>query len=698
MGMEQKRELSSVDIAALAGELQAYRDSVVEKTYLYPDDSLRIKMRDYDLGRIELLAGVRDLKFVYVASPSHVPDAPERPPNFAKMLRNRIGGSNLVSVAQYEFDRILTFEFSRDGTSTYVIIEMFGDGNVVVCNEDMQVISCLDTVRLRSRTVAPGSTYEYPSSRFNPFTTSFDAFVTAMDDSDSDVVRTLATQLNLGGRYAEELCYRADIPKTTPIEDADSTQYEALFQSLTTLRENITTGNLEPTIYTKDDDTVVDVTPLPIHEYQATELAATQCETFTEALDTYFYRLQTEADRAESRVERPDFEAEIEKHQRILQQQEAAIADFESQAATEQEKAELLYANYDTVDDILSTVREAREEGLSWDTIEERFEEGKEAGISEAERVDGVDAAEGLIQIRLDSQSIAVDPSMGVEKNADRLYTESKAIKEKKEGAEAAIESTRADLAAIKKRRDEWESEPEPDVSREKPRDYLTMGSIPVRYDEQWYERFRWFRTSDGFLVLGGRNADQNEELVKKYMDPSDRFFHTQAAGAPVTILKATAPDEAARDVHIPDSSKSEAAKFGLSYSSVWKAGIYSGDVYEVSPDQVSKTPESGEYIEKGSFVIRGDRTYYRDITVGVAIGIMCTPETRVIGGPPAAIEPVAETSIRLEPGQYAQADIAKRLYRAFQDRFTDTSFIRKIASPDKIQEFCPPGGSRIVE
>ena len=69
----------------------------------------------------------------------------------------------------------------------------------------------------------------------------------------------------------------------------------------------------------------------------------------------------------------------------------------------------------------------------------------------------------------------------------------------------------------------------------------------------------------------------------------------------------------------------------------------------------------------------------------------------RSIGGPPSAIEPRAETSVRLEPGQYAQNDIAKRVYRTFRERFEDTSFVRKVASADRVQEFCPPGGSRMV-
>jgi hypothetical protein len=95
---------------------------------------------------------------------------------------------------------------------------------------------------------------------------------------------------------------------------------------------------------------------------------------------------------------------------------------------------------------------------------------------------------------------------------------------------------------------------------------------------------------------------------------------------------------------------------------------------------------------------VRGDRTYFEDEPVGVAVGIQCEDRTQVVGGPPAAIEGDVAASITVEPGQYAQNDIAKRLYREFKGRFADESFVRKVASPDLIQEFLPPGGSRMVD
>ena len=696
--MDPKREVTSVGLVALVGELGAYTGAKVDKAYLYEDDLVRLKMRDFDRGRIELLVGVGEEKRVHVTDPEFVPPAPERPPNFAKMLRNRIAGADFAGVSQHGFDRILTFEFRRGDEDTTIVAELFGEGNLAVLDESGEVVDSLSTVRLRSRTVAPGAPYSYPETRINPLTMDEDAFSAAMAQSDTDVVRTLATQLNLGGTYAEELCTRAGVEKTKAIEDAEERDYERLYGEMRSLLDRLREGNTDPRLY-REDGNPVDVTPFPLEEYA--DLESEAFDSFNAAVDTYFRSLAAAEEEPDtgSESEGPDFDAEIERRERIIEQQERAIEDFEAEADAERGKAESLYANYDLVDAILETTREARADGHAWEAIRERFEEGADAGIDAAEAVVDVDPAAGQVLVEIDGNEVALNPQSGVEKNADRLYTEAKRIEEKREGALEAIEETREELAALERRREEYLAGDE-DEETEFPveEDWLDRESIPIKKPEKWYDRFRWFRTSDGFLVLGGRNADQNEELVSKYMEHADYFFHAQAHGGPATILKASDPSEAARDVEIPDRSLEEAAQFAVTYSSVWKDGRYSGDVYMVSGDQVTKTPESGEYLEKGGFAIRGDRTYFEDTAVGAAVGIACEPETRVVGGPPEPVRDQAETAIRIEPGRYAQGDLAKRLYREFRERFADTAFVRKVASPDEIQKFMPPGGSRIAE
>ncbi|ELY52026.1 ribosome rescue protein RqcH [Natronolimnohabitans innermongolicus] len=722
--MDPKRELTSVDLAALVAEFGAYEGAKVDKAYLYGDDLVRLKMRDFDRGRVELLLEVGEVKRAHTVAPERVPDAPGRPPQFAMMLRNRLSGADFAGVEQYEFDRILEFVFEREDGTTRIIVELFGQGNVAVTDGEYEVIDSLETVRLKSRTVVPGSRYEFPESRINPLTVSREAFDREMEDSDTDVVRTLATQLNFGGLYAEEVCTRAGVEKAMDIEDADEDVYDRLYGAIERLALDLRNGNFEPRLYVDDGDDengddseddesgadegpapVVDATPFPLEEH--VELASEPYDSFLAALDDYFHRLElAEEEEPDPTDQRPDFDEQIAKHERIIEQQEGAIEGFEREADELRDQAELLYAEYGLVDEILSTVRQAREQDRPWDEIEERFEEGAERGIEAAEAVVGVDGSEGIVTVSVDGERIELVAQQGVEQNADRLYTEAKRVEEKKEGALAAIEDTREELEEIVDRRDRWEAEDaetdeadEADEEEGEDRDWLSESSVPIRENEPWFDRFRWFHTSDGYLVIGGRNADQNEELVKKYLEPGDKVLHTQAHGGPVTVLKATDPSEASSsDIELPESSIEEAAQFAVSYASVWKDGRYAGDVYAVDSDQVTKTPESGEYLEKGGFAIRGDRTYYDDTPVGVAVGIQCEPYTRVIGGPPSAIEGQAATTIELEPGRYAQADAAKRLYRRFRERFEDESFVRKIASPDRIQHFMPPGGSRIAE
>jgi predicted ribosome quality control (RQC) complex YloA/Tae2 family protein len=716
--MDRKRELTSVDVAAVVTELRAYQGAHFRKAYLYPDrDLLRLKLRDRETGRIEVLVEVGELKRAHVTAPDRVPDAPERPPNFAKMIRNRLEGARLAGVEQHAFDRVIRVTFERGGETTAIVAELFGDGNLAVVDPAGDVIDSLRTVRLKSRTVAPGAAYEFPEARFDPFGADEETFARRIRTSDADLVRTIATQLEFGGTWGEELCTRAGLAYDAQVGSLEDDDVATLYRHVADLGQRLGEGDLDPRVYYERPETgggedgdqrrPIDVTPVPLHEYD--EFDEESVDSFNEALDEYFTALsRIDEGTEEAGGDRgPEFTAEIEKRERIIAQQESAIQDFDEQAERERSRAELLYSKYDLVDGVLSTIQEARDDGIGWEEIGDRFEDGAERGIPAAAAVQTVDGSEGTVTLTVEDEMVTLDATMGVEHNADRLYQEAKRIEEKKAGAEEAIAETREELAALEERRDAWEAGaddgPEADDTASEgadgdETDWLARSSIPIRQEEQWYEEFRWFHTTNDFLVIGGRNADQNEAIVSKYLDAGDRFFHAQAHGGPATVLKATGPSEPARDVDIPDQDLEEAAQFAVSYSSVWKDGRFAGDAYVVDDDQVTKTPESGEYLEKGGFAIRGDREYFRDVAVGVAVGVTCEPETRVIGGPPPAIEQRAVTTVELEPGRFAQNDTAKRVYRELKDRFVDDAFVRKVASADRIQEFLPPGCSTIVD
>ncbi|MDD4247690.1 MAG: fibronectin-binding domain-containing protein, partial [Methanosarcina sp.] len=126
----------------------------------------------------------------------------------------------------------------------------------------------------------------------------------------------------------------------------------------------------------------------------------------------------------------------------------------------------------------------------------------------------------------------------------------------------------------------------------------------------------------------------------------------------------------------------------------LWKSGQFSGDCYWIKAEQVTKTPESGEYIKKGAFIIRGERNYFKDVPLGVAVGLELKGETRVIGGPVSAIRKHGDYILELTPGKFNQNDISKKIYRTYADELGDPRFVKQIASPDLVAMMIPAGES----
>jgi hypothetical protein len=142
-----------------------------------------------------------------------------------------------------------------------------------------------------------------------------------------------------------------------------------------------------------------------------------------------------------------------------------------------------------------------------------------------------------------------------------------------------------------------------------------------------------------------------------------------------------------------------EVAQFAASYSGAWRSGHFSADVYSALPPQVSKTPETGEYVPRGSFIVRGERTYYRNIPLAAGIGLMLEPQAAVIGGPPSAVRGRTAAYVELRPGQFEPNDVAKKVLRELKGRLTgeEIKALKGILNTDTVAAFVPPGGSDIV-
>ncbi len=198
--------------------------------------------------------------------------------------------------------------------------------------------------------------------------------------------------------------------------------------------------------------------------------------------------------------------------------------------------------------------------------------------------------------------------------------------------------------------------------------------------DKQWYEKYRWFITTNKHLVIAGRDAKSNETVVKKHLDQEDLYFHADTHGAPHIILK---EGKKAKDV-----DKEEAASFAAIFSSAWKNKIFSQEVYSVSSEQVSKSPKSGESLGTGAFVIRGSRNYYRKLVLELLVSYDKQKNT-IVSGPRTAIKGYPFYYV-LKPGDLKKSDVCKIIQNKLLSKNIKTT-------TSEIDLFLPTGGFEVV-
>jgi len=203
------------------------------------------------------------------------------------------------------------------------------------------------------------------------------------------------------------------------------------------------------------------------------------------------------------------------------------------------------------------------------------------------------------------------------------------------------------------------------------------------RRTREWYEKFRWFMSSGGRLAVGGRDAQSNTLLVKRHLGEGDVAYHADLFGSPFFVLKdGTAQSE---------EEVLELAQATVSFSSGWKTGLGAADAYWVNKNQVSSTTESGEYLARGSFVIRGKKNFVRHALIQVAVGI--DEMGRVVAGPESAVAKSCLRYVVLIPHREKASDTAKKVLRELSEGKSEVP----LPSVDDVVRALPAGGGKIV-
>jgi len=626
--MASEQGMSGIDTRAITAELIDKLPLWIDKVYQFDSHTLAVRLNGENKARYQfIIEAGRRAHFV-----KDLPEPPKNPPQFAMLLRKHLSGGKVLGIRQLGLERIIIFDIGKGETTFHLILELYDEGNVILADEKYVIIKPLRHHRFRDREVIPRVLYTMSPS--DP-TASVENLAAALKNDDRDLVRALAVGCMLGGSYAEYICRKAGLPKTMPAASADPV---VIFRELENLSDAVM--HAQSPVVTKKHCEPVDLLGEP---------EAQHFLTFSEALESFYPLTKAERKTAEARPK-------LSKEERILKYQKSAVKKFDTRIENTETIVAAIYENYAFVNMVITSL-DAASRQHSWQEIEKQL---KEMQSDEAKKIVAFHPEEASVDIDI-GKIVRIHVHEGLEQNAGRYHDVIKKFKKKKAGALAAMKTV-------------------PVKKKVQKRDFVPLKKL-------WYHRFRWFITSDGVVVLGGRDASQNEELVKKYMTGGDLFVHADVHGASVVIVKGKT------------GNMDEVAQFAASYSGAWRSGHFSADVYSALPSQVSKTPESGEFVSRGSFIVRGERTWYRNVPLAVGIGLMLEPQAAVIGGPPSVIRGKTKAYSELRPGQFEPNDVAKKVLRILKQNVTEEEekALKAILNTEQVAAFVPPGASDIT-
>lgn len=673
-------------MAAVVLELQeCIIDSRVNSVYQLDGKTLLLKLHKPDKPELRLvLESGRRLHLT-----SYVLEKPLTPPAFCMALRKYLRNSRLTSLEQYEFERIVVLSFKTSAGVVRLVLELFGEGNVILVGEDGRILQALSYKRMRDRNILCGEVFVFPpSSGKNPSKIGKEEFRSILKGvGDVEVVRAVARFLGVGGVYAEEALLRAGVDKTKHCDALGEKEIDSISDGLRALLSRVQTRDLEPTIVLDESDSLLDVVPFKLKRYEGFRLQS--YEGFNEALDEFYARV-TAVEKALAGVEVDRLQREAERLKRIIADQEKVMAEAEAKADRDKRIGDTIYAYSGDFQALLDKFSVGKQMGKNWNAVVSEVLSEKKAGLKPSVFFESLDAKGLTANVCVEGLIFGLELQRSLFENAASFYERGKKARQKLEGARAALEDSRRKLAEVEKKMHKAE-----ELEQVKPAEAMQeLAKHKVKHKE-WFEKFRWFVSSDGFLVVAGKDATSNEVLVKKYTEDKDVVFHADIVGAPFVVVKTEGKKPSEQCLR-------EAGEFAAAFSRGWREGFGSVDVYWVRPEQLSKGGPSGESVSHGAFVVRGERNWMRGTPLRIAVGVAISDResrARIGGGPVEAVRAKSNAYVVIVPGDVEGKELFNRvltsLGRKLPRELRET--VLKV-SVEEIREFIPYGKGRILE
>ncbi|XP_017052630.1 nuclear export mediator factor NEMF homolog [Drosophila ficusphila] len=583
------------------------------------------------------------------------------PSGFSMKLRKHLKNKRLENIQQLGGDRIVDFQFGTGDAAYHVILELYDRGNVILTDYELTTLYILrphtegENLRFAMRE-------KYPVERAKPATEELqpEALEKLLENAkNGDYLRQILTpNLDCGPAVIEHILvsYGLDnhVIKKEGAEETPEAEEKAekggkkqrkkqqsakleqkpfdmvndlptLKQAVKCAQDLISEGKSGKTkgyiIQVKEEKPAENdkveffFRNIEFHPYlfvQFKDFEKATFESFMEAVDE-FYSTQ-ESQKIDMKTLHQEREA-LKKLSNVKNDHAKRLEELTKVQDVDRKKAELITSNQSLVDNAIRAVQSAIASQLSWPDIHELVKEAQANGDVVASSIKQLKLETNHISLMLSDPYdnyededlktpevtvVDVDLALSAWANARRYYDmkRSAAQKEKK-----TVDASQKALKSAERK------------TQQTLKEVRTISNIVKARKVFWFEKFYWFISSENYLVIGGRDAQQNELIVKRYMRPKDIYVHAEIQGASSVIIQNPTGED------IPPKTLLEAGSMAISYSVAWDAKVVTNS-YWVTSDQVSKTAPTGEYLATGSFMIRGKKNFLPSchLTMGLSL------------------------------------------------------------------------------
>jgi len=582
---------------------------------------------------------------------------PSSPSPSVARIRSLIIGTQIVAINQIDLDRIICIILkSNEEKILKLYLELFEKGNIIITDEFDKIIFALYQRRMKDRCIIIGETYKPPPIRGKSIYEEINYDDISNEDiRNLNVVKVLSKYYNLPPEFIEEVLVRCNISSSALFSEINNEVLQKFIKTARSIIEEIKSSALKPNIVVKNGERI-SVQPI---EFISLPYDRIYFDSFNNAVDEYFSSFITQK---LSEKQRKPLDEKVKEFENIIERQKKYLKELEEKQIKSKKIGEIILTNLDKIQALIDHVINMRKKNVDWEEIKK---------LSPIEILE-INPSKGTLKTIINNQELEIDFKISATDNMNKFFSEYKEISKKINGLINAINETERKINELKKGLEE-----------------INKLIIVKEMKKEWYERFRWTFSSQGFLIIGGKDAKQNEILVKKYMDEKDVFVHSDVPGGSVVIIKSNG-------LEVPEETKREAVSFAVIYSKAWKAGLSAADGYWVMANQVSKKPPSGEFLKKGSFMIYGERNYIRNVPLILFLGVkIVDKEFKIIVGNENFVKNNSIAFVKLVPGDLKGEILARKIKELLIKRASNEyrEIINAIPNNEILSKL-PPGGA----